>query len=168
MMPNYIHPTAMKTDPNLESRIKNLLCEYVHCIDDERYEEWPSFFTENASYRITTRAARRRGFVAGIIDCESRGMMIDRVNSMRNANIFEPHTYRHLLGPTRIGTIEGARVKARTGFILMRIVVAEDSQAFLTGLYDDTFEEDGGELRICERIVELDSSRVDTLLVLPV
>ncbi len=167
-MKNTIKKSGLKTDPMIEAKIQKLLCEYVHCIDDERYEEWPAFFTETGSYRITTRAARRKGFVAGIIDCEGRGMMIDRVNSMRHANIFEPHFYRHVLGPTRVISVDEAGIKARTGFVVMRIVASQDAEVFLTGLYDDTFEEVLGEIRISDRVVELDSTRVDTLLVLPV
>ena len=160
--------SGLKIDSAIEERIQRLLCEYVHCLGDERYDEWPAFFTKDGRYRITTRAARRQGFVAGIIDCESRGMMVDRINSMRHANIFEPHFYRHILGPTRITSLDGSCAKARTGFVVMRIVASQDSEVFLTGLYDDTFEDVDGELRISDRVVELDSSRVDTLLVVPV
>jgi anthranilate 1,2-dioxygenase small subunit len=154
-------------DPALESRVLRLLAEYVHCIDDERYEEWPEFFCEQCRYRVTTRAANKRGQLASIIDCESRGMLHDRVNSLRHANIYEPHVYRHLLGPTRIVSRQGGAVKARTGVVVMRIVEGQDAEVFVSGTYEDTFEERNGDLKISERIVVLDSARVDTLLVIP-
>lgn len=158
----------MSNSTTQEARVLRLLADYTHCIDDERYEEWPQFFCDSCVYRITTRAALARGYLAGLIDCESRNMLIDRVNSLRHANIYEPHVYRHLLGPTRINSSEGSTIKARTGFVVMRIVEGQDAQVFLTGVYDDVFEDSEGELKIAERIVILDSSRVDTLLVLPV
>lgn len=150
-----------------ETRVARLLADYTHCIDDERYEEWPDFFDERCIYRITTRTAIKRGYVAGIVDCESKGMLIDRINSLRHANIYEPHVYRHLLGPIRIVSSNDATLKARTGFIVMRIVEGQDAEIFLTGVYDDTFKDCDGELKISERIVVLDSNRVDTLLVVP-
>ena len=150
-----------------EARVARLLADYTHCIDDERYEDWPEFFDENCTYKITTRSAIKRGFVAGIIDCESKGMLVDRVNSLRHANIYEPHVYRHLLGPIRILSQGEAALKARTGFAVMRIVDGQDAEIFLTGVYDDTFKDCDGELKISKRIVVLDSNRVDTLLVVP-
>jgi hypothetical protein len=38
----------------------------------------------------------------------------------------------------------------------------------LTGVYDDTFTSSGEDLKIAERSVILDSSMIDTLLVIPV
>jgi anthranilate 1,2-dioxygenase small subunit len=149
-------------------RIHELLTEYVHAIDDERYEAWPEFFTDPCVYRVTTRAALKRGYLAGIIDCESKGMLIDRINSLRRANIYEPHVYRHLLGPTRVTGVDGARVMARTGFTVMRIVEGQGAAVFLTGVYDDVFTYRGEDLLLAERVVVLDSSCVDTLLVLPI
>ncbi len=103
------------------AQIKHLLTEYVHCINDERYEEWPEFFTDPCVYRLITRDSQRQGHLAGIIDCESRGMLVDRINSLRRANIYEPHVYRHLLGPTRITEDQPETVKARTGFVVVRV-----------------------------------------------
>jgi anthranilate 1,2-dioxygenase small subunit len=158
----------MLPNADLEARVLRLLSDYTHCIDDERYEEWPEFFCDPCIYRITTRAALKRGYLAGVIDCESKGMLIDRINSLRHANIYEPHAYRHLLGPTRITSNQGRTIKARTGFVVMRIVESQSAEVFLTGTYDDTFDDCDGEVKIAERIVVLDSSRVDTLLVIPV
>jgi len=154
--------------PLLETRLARHFAEYAHCIDDERYEEWPDFFTEDCVYRVTTRLAVKRGHLAAVIDCDSRGMLIDRVNSLRHANIFEPHVYRHLIGLTRIVSVESGTVAARTGFGLMRTVAGQDSELFLAGVYDDLFQDRGNELKLTQRLVILDSQRIDTLLVLPI
>lgn len=160
------HP-ALSRDADHLGRIVQLLTEYVHCIDDGRYEEWPEFFCDPCSYKIVTRTSLARGYEAGIIDCESKGMLIDRISSLRRANIYEPHVYRHLLGPTRITGSSGDSVSARTGFVVMRIVEGQPAEAFVSGVYDDRFVYANGELRIAERLVVLDSSCVDTLLVIP-
>ncbi|MBL0419044.1 nuclear transport factor 2 family protein [Ramlibacter sp. AW1] len=151
------------------SLVQHLLAEYTHCIDDERYEEWPDFFTDPCVYRVTTRESVRQGHMAGIIDCESRGMLVDRINSLRRANIYEPQVYRHLLGPTRLTEDHREIIKARTGFALMRVVQGQGPETFLTGYYDDIFAcGPRDEIRIRERLVVLDSTRIDTLLVIPV
>ncbi len=158
---------ARSRDAGHHARVVQLLTDYVHCIDDGRYEEWPEFFHDPCSYKIVTRASLARGYEAGIIDCESKGMLIDRISSLRRANIYEPHVYRHLLGPTRITAAGDDGVSARTGFVVMRIVEGQSTEAFVSGIYDDRFIYVGGELKIAERLVVLDSSCVDTLLVIP-
>ncbi len=43
-------------------------------------------------------------------------MLIDRVMALRRANIFEPHRYRHIVGPIRIDRVEGGVAAARSQF----------------------------------------------------
>ena len=40
----------------------------------------------------------RAGLPIGIMRCVGRGMMVDRVKAFHTANIFEPHTYNHMIG----------------------------------------------------------------------
>ena len=150
-----------------EARVTRLMSDYAHCIDDERYEAWPDFFVEDCVYRIITRDSRERGHLAGIIECESRGMLRDRINSMRRANVYEPHVYRHLLGPLRIVSEDERGIRARTGFAALRVVQGQSAEMFVTGVYDDVIHKEQDRLRFAERIVTLDSSRIDTLLVIP-
>ena len=43
------------------------------------------------------------GLPASVIFCDNRGMLIDRVTSLRTANIYQPHQYRHIVSGTRMG-----------------------------------------------------------------
>ena len=82
--------------------IEELLADYAEAIDDGALERWPGFFTEDGEYQIITRESHDAGLPIGILYCDSRGMMEDRVQALRTANIYEPHAYRHLLGRPRI------------------------------------------------------------------
>ncbi|HVB15973.1 MAG TPA: aromatic-ring-hydroxylating dioxygenase subunit beta [Stellaceae bacterium] len=154
-------------DPALRLGVEELHAAYADCIDDDRLEEWPDFFVENCRYLITSRDSHREGLRHGIIYCASRGMLADRVMALRRANIFEPHHYRHIVGPARIGRVEAGVAEARANFLAVRIMHDGDSQLFATGRYLDRI--DIGELpfRFIERLVVLDSRKVDTLLVIP-
>src|SRR5260370_18098507 len=110
--------------------IGELCAEYADCIDDDRLEEWPDFFVEDCRYLITSRDSHQQGLRHGIIYCASRGMLVDRVTAMRRANIFEPHRYRHIVGPTRIDRVEGGIAEARSHFLALRIMHSRDSQPF--------------------------------------
>ncbi len=141
---------------------------YAHCIDDGRLDEWPGFFLPECSYRITTAENHRLGFAAGLVWADSRGMLEDRVAALREANIYERHAYRHLLGlPLVTGTgPEGTR--SETPFMVARIMREGATDLYATGRYLDLWRRDAeGAPKFAERIVVCDSSRIDTLLALP-
>jgi len=69
----------------LGSRIQALHTDYVHCIDDDRLEEWPDFFTEAGRYRVITRENHELGLPVSLIYCDGRGMLADRISAMRTA-----------------------------------------------------------------------------------
>ena len=86
----------------MREAIEDLLADYAEAIDDWQIERWPDFFTEDGVYQIISRESFDAGLPIGILYCEGRGMMHDRVQALRTANIYEPHNYRHLLGRPRI------------------------------------------------------------------
>jgi anthranilate 1,2-dioxygenase small subunit len=154
------------TDPALRERIADLLLDCADAIDDDRLEEWPGLFTEHALYQIIPRQSFDAGMPVGVMLCEGRGMMQDRVNALRTANIFEPHAYRHLLGRPRIGVADGGW-DVCTGFCVLRIGQDGETVVFATGRYVDRVVRDDAALRFQARRVVLDSHRIDILLVLP-
>ena len=92
--------------------------DYARCIDDDRLETWPDFFSESCIYKITTAANLREGLEAAIIFANSRDMLRDRVSALREANIYERQSYRHILGQPCILLDEGAEVRSEHFFSL--------------------------------------------------
>jgi anthranilate 1,2-dioxygenase small subunit len=147
--------------------IDALNAAYADCIDDDRLEEWPDFFAAECRYLITDRESHDAGLRHGIIYCASHGMLADRVMALRRASIFEPHRYRHLIGPARIGAVEGGVAAARANFFAARIMHDGTTSLFATGRYLDRIDVSSQPFRIIERTVVLDSQKIDTLLVIP-
>jgi anthranilate 1,2-dioxygenase small subunit len=146
--------------------IEELIDSYAEAIDDGEIERWPGFFTADGIYQIITRESHDASLPIGILYCDSRGMMEDRVRALRTANIYEPHAYRHLLGRPRFER-SGDGFDVRSNFAVFRIAQDGDTVTFATGRYLDRIVDDGGALRFRSRRVVLDSRRVDILLVLP-
>ena len=140
---------------------------YVRCIDNGALEAWPDFFEENCIYKITTADNFAQGLQAGVIFANSRGMLIDRVASLREANVYERHVYRHFLGQPWILSQDGAEVRSETSFFVTRIMRDGTTAIYATGRYMDVYRLNGGAPKLRERIVVCDSSRFDTLLALP-
>jgi anthranilate 1,2-dioxygenase small subunit len=128
---------------------------------------------------ITTADNHREGLEGGIVFCNSHGMLRDRISALREANIYERHHYRHILGNPFIvdpeplvaaGSPQGNRhvqVRSETPFLVARIMRTGETTVFATGRYLDTYVIRDGQALIEKRIVVCDSSRIDTLLVIP-
>lgn len=141
--------------------------DYARCIDDDRLEQWPDHFHGSCIYKITTAANHREGLEGAIIFANSKGMLKDRVSALREANIYERQSYRHILGQPSILQESATEVRSETSFLVARIVQDGDTDIFATGRYLDLYKIEDGKVRLDERIVVCDSSRIDTLLALP-
>lgn len=158
----------LERDLALRLRIEALFADYVHCIDDDRLEEWPDFFVVDGRYQIITRENYEQAMPVGVVYCDGRGMLEDRISAMRGANIYEPHTYRHMFGALKLLASADGEHRTRTNFSVIRVMHDGDISTFNCGKYIDRIVEDGGALKFKERIVVLDSRRIDTLLVIPI
>jgi len=156
-------------DFGLHFKVQDLLARYAQAIDDDKLEAWPEFFVEHGRYRITTAENVARGLPLGLIYATSRAMLRDRVRALRDANVYEAQRYRHVIGAPIIRPAEDGNVRARTGFIVVRIMHTGETTLFATGLYEDEIVIDAadGEPRFAEKVVILDSRQIDTLLALP-
>jgi len=140
---------------------------YARCIDNGDLERWPEFFEEACHYKITTADNYAQGLEAGVIFANSRGMLRDRIASLREANIYERHSYRHFISQPWIAAEDNGQIRSETSFFVVRIMRDGTTDVFATGRYLDVFAVDDDTVRIRERIVVCDSSRFDTLLALP-
>ena len=127
----------------------------------------PTSLTTNCIYKITTSDNHSQGLEAGVIFANSKGMLRDRVASLREANIYERHTYRHFFGQPWILSEEPDAVRSETSFMAARIMRDGTTDVYATGRYIDLYRLKDGVLTLRERIVVCDSSRFDTLLALP-
>ena len=148
-------------------RILALQAAYIRCIDSNALEGWPDFFTDHCLYKVTTAENHRHGFEAGIIYADSKDMLIDRILALRQANIYEKQSYRHILGLPTIVSNGGGEAESETPFLVVRIMHDGQTDMFATGVYLDTLRLQGNELKFASRLVVCNSSRIDTLMALP-
>lgn len=149
-------------------RLSALNAAYARCIDNDELEQWPEFFEADCLYLVTTADNHAEGLQAGMIYADSRGMLHDRIVAMREANVYESHRYRHIVGMPFVVEQGDTQAAVETPFIVMRIMRGGETAVFATGRYLDrvTVAEDGN-LRLAQRIVVCDSNNIDTLLVIP-
>jgi anthranilate 1,2-dioxygenase small subunit len=148
-------------------KIERLLRDYCHALDDGEVDRWSGFFLDDATYQITTRENIDNNYPLGIVLCEGRGMMDDRIKALKTANIFESHTYCHITGPLHVVEQMEDRWSVRSNFAVYRTMYTGEATLFATGKYVDVVDTSGAQASFAERIVVVDSRRIDTLLVYP-
>ena len=153
---------------DLSVGIEALMADYVHCIDDDRLEELPGFFEENGRYRVVTRENHELGLPVSVIYCDGRNMLADRISALRTANIYEPQIYCHLVSSVRLTSVDDGEIAVRSSFAVIRTMSEGDTSIFASGRCFDRLVRHGEELKFRERMVVLDSRRIDTLLVIPI
>ena len=153
----------------IERRLETegLYTAYAHCLDDDRLEEWPEFFTEDCAYRVTSAENFDSGLPLGIIYATSKNMLVDRVMALRRANIYEPQRYRHLISCVEITKADGDTLDARANFLVVRTMQDGAMTLFAAGRYIDRIVRVDRGWKFAGKEVILDSRQIDTLLALP-
>ena len=138
---------------DVRREIEDLIADYAHAIDDDRLEEWPDFFTDDCSYRIISRENHAKGRRVGIMDCSSKGMLRDRILALQEANVYEPHFYRHLQSGIRITGMDGDAYVVETSFAIVRTMQEGDMSIFCAGKFVDEIVFDGDTPLFRKRLV---------------
>jgi anthranilate 1,2-dioxygenase small subunit len=147
--------------------IAELYTDYALCLDADELERWPDFFVEAAAYRITSAENYEAGLPLGLIYATSRAMLKDRVAALREANIYEPQRYRHLISAIKLLRDDGDSVEATANLMIVRTLQDGEMTIFAAGRYLDTLSREDGRWKFARKLVVLDSRQIDTLLAIP-
>lgn len=151
----------------LRLEMQVLLDAYVAAIDDDRLEDWPGFFTEDALYEIIPKENEDAGLPAPLMRCDNAAMMRDRVASLRHANIYETPTYRHML--SGLVVTDGAEgVALRCNYVVVNTSQEGSSAIYQAGIYRSVAVRVGDAWRFRSKRVIYDTARVQTLLAYPI
>ena len=161
----------MTPNPHGEA-IYALLAEYGALLDAGKYDEWLGLFAVECRYNVMPRENYDRGLPAMLIFCDSRAMLEDRIRALREANKFNIHTDRHLIGLPRIlgsrpAGLEPDGIDVEAPFAVYQTDQEGETRLFATGLYRDRLTAGQGGLKICNKLILLDTFAVPTLLATP-
>ncbi|MBI3247393.1 MAG: aromatic-ring-hydroxylating dioxygenase subunit beta [Deltaproteobacteria bacterium] len=155
----------------IRDAVEELQYAYVHCIDDDRLEEWPEFFTEHCLYKVVPRENADQNLPIALMYCDSRGMLQDRVVAHRAANLYAPHYYRHMVSAIRIVGRDPAEISAQTNYTVFRTMADPihygETELYSTGKYLDMIVFEDSQARFREKVVIADTCKIQSLLVTP-
>jgi len=141
----------------------DLFAEYGALIDAARYDEWLGLFASECRYRIVPRENFDRGLPAALIFCDSRAVLEDRIRALREANRYNIHTDRHVIGLPRLND-DGL---AEAPFAVYQTDQKGETRLFATGLYRDQLEVVGPRIKFRDKLILLDTFAIPSLLATP-
>ncbi|HEV7371810.1 aromatic-ring-hydroxylating dioxygenase subunit beta [Arenibaculum sp.] len=155
--------------PELRFEVADLYADYAECLDEQRFADWPDFFTEDCVYKIIPRENFERGLPLCTVWAESRGMLKDRVTGITETMMYMPRTCRHIVSAPRIHALGAdGSIGVRANYLVVQILADEPARVFQVGRYLDTLVRSDGVLRFREKLCVFDDVLIDNSLIYPV
>ncbi len=147
--------------------VEELYFDYAQAIDEE-VERWPDLFTEDASYRVTSRENYDRGLPLAAIYCQGRGMIADRAMAVRQTTVYAKRFMRHAITNVRVQEDGDGSLSARANFTIYETFEDTITRLFAVGRYIDTIVRTADTLLFRDKLCVLDSNVVIGSLIYPV
>jgi 3-phenylpropionate/cinnamic acid dioxygenase small subunit len=151
----------------LRLELEELYADYVACLDEERFEAWPEYFTDDAVYRIIPRENFDRGLPIATLHCESKGYLQDRVVAIRQTSVYAPRYMRRLVSNLRILGWQDGWLEVRANYAAFETLYDEMTRVFSVGRYHDKLVVVDGSFKFKEKLVIFDSELIPSSLIYP-
>jgi len=102
-----------------------------------------------------------------VLFCDSRAMMVDRVRSLRQANIYNLHYPRHIVTNVEVLAVGGAEYDVAAAYTVYQTDLEGQTRLFSVGQYLDTITFAEGAPRFRQKIVVCDTFSIPNLLAIP-
>ena len=156
------------SEAELERQIVALNYRYARCLDENRLDEWPEFFTEDGRYLIQPRDNLDQGLEGYWLYFENKRMLRDRVVSLKDVNIYKIHYERRMVTNVEVTGPDGDGWLARANYLVTHTDNEGRSTIFSVGEYRDRIVQSDGALRFRERHVIADTFVVPSHLSMPI
>jgi anthranilate 1,2-dioxygenase small subunit len=149
-----------------------LLADYGWLIDEGRFDDWLDLFAEDCVYKVVPRENLALGLPGCLMLCESKDMLRDRVMALREANKFNIHVPRHVIGLPRVtrgpaDMLPADMLAVEAAYTVFQSDQEGESRLYSVGCYLDRVSTAGGVLRFKEKLVIVDSFAIPSLLATP-
>ena len=153
----------------LQLKVEKFLFDYADCLNQKRYEEFPSFFKEeDCHYEVQSKENEDLGLTTPIMGCYSHGMIRDRVAQLiDNTLTYRRLNLRHFISNVRIEH-DGNKINLKANFQVMQSDLEGVSELYLVGRYEDVLILEQGELKFISKRAILDSFSIPNMLAVPV
>lgn len=152
----------------LRFEVEEFNYDYAATLERGDLEHWPDFFMDDAIYHVVARDNYESGLPLGLVYCEGKGMLRDRVYALLNTEMYAPRYTQLMVTNTRILDGDDREFRSTSSYLLIETLVDEPSRLHQVGKYLDLFCRTGGKLLLKERKCVYDTVVIDNNLVFPV
>jgi 3-phenylpropionate/cinnamic acid dioxygenase small subunit len=152
----------------LRLEIDALYADYTACLDAGELERWPELFSDECVYKIVPRENYERGLPLALMLCEGKGMLRDRVQTIRRTSVYAPRALRHFVSGLRVCEEAGEPLYVEASFLVVQTQADAETEIFVAGRYVDRVARQDGGLRFAEKICVLDTNLIPGSLIFPV
>jgi anthranilate 1,2-dioxygenase small subunit len=156
------------TAVEIRAAINDLMADYCHFLDDDRLEAWLDFFTEDCQYKVLSRENEAGNLPLELLSCRNKNMLRDRILSLREANIYNIHYDKHILGAVRILGEAAGGYRVQANYSLYQSNQDGITELFSVGTYRDLIVFEGGTPMFREKIAVADTFGIPRLLSTPI
>lgn len=153
---------------DLRGLVVDLLAQAATRLDGDDLEGWVECFEETASYKILSRENVERKLPLPLFRCDNKGMLRDRVLSLRKANVTNPHRDCHVSGLPLLAVAADGIVSAQSSYALFQTDTGGVGRLFSLGTYLDRIRVCDGQAKFIDRTVIVDMFSVPTMLSTPI
>ena len=157
----------MMSPETLSMLAGELMADYAELIDSDRLEEWLELFTEDARYDVIPRENVEQGFRLSLMVCSNKAQLRDRITALRQANEYNLHYDRHLIGSVRVRPSPDGTFEIGANYAVFQTTLEGQSRLFSAGCYRDRVRMIDGRMRIYDKRVIVDTFSITTLLATP-
>jgi 3-phenylpropionate/cinnamic acid dioxygenase small subunit len=154
--------------PELRLDVQEFYSRYAECLDGGRLQQWPEFFLDSCTYRVTTRRNLRLGPEEHLVSLSTRTTMRDRIVAIGQSEDYEPHKQRHVVSNFRVQAASEEELRVQANFEILRTFPEKRTELFVSGYYDDRIAITGGRLHFREKLCVLDSDVPPESLIYPI
>ncbi len=149
--------------------IEQLIYSWARTIDENRVEQIADFMQDAGRYRVKSRFNHDRNLPLAVIDCKGVSQLKDRILSMRKANVYQPHHYRHMISGIQILSEPQPMVfEVRSNFLITRTMdLSGDMKIFASGQTQDLISLESATPQFKDRLFLFDSRVIETLMIIP-
>jgi 3-phenylpropionate/cinnamic acid dioxygenase small subunit len=151
-----------------KEQIRSFYTDYITTLDDEAFDRWPSFFTDDCVYQVIPGENYSQGLSLCTIQADSKGMLLDRVQGILKTQKFSPRRCRRFYSALKLTPAGADRVTARQNVLMVQTLIDEPSAIVLCGVAHDELTTVEGRWRLRRRVVVCDTEILQEALIFPV
>ncbi len=148
--------------------ITQFYARYSSIVDSADWDKWPDQFTDDCVYRLQPRENHERNLPLATLAFTSRGMLLDRVYSIKETLFHDPYYQRHIVSSPVVHSCGQDRWECEANYAVFRTKLSDITTVFNVGRSFDLIVRTDDGLRFARRKCIYDSEMIPNSLIYPI